>query len=80
MSKFRPGDRVRVVSVTTHEGREPITNPNHPGAIDWTGTALIGKTGTVMDLFPKEFADTNIRFDHLEQLLAFNDGDLELAR
>jgi hypothetical protein len=32
MSKFRPGDRVRVVSVT-NEGREPITDPAHPGAI-----------------------------------------------
>lgn len=77
MSRYQPGDRVRVVQVTTHEGREPVTDPNHPGALDWNGETLIGKTGVVTDLFPKEWADTNVRLDHLTLLFAFTEADLE---
>jgi hypothetical protein len=68
-----------VVQVTTHEGGEPVTNPSHPGAPDWDGDTLIGKTGVVTDLFPNEFANTNIRFDRLTELLAFSDVDLDLV-
>jgi hypothetical protein len=79
MSRYKPGDHIRVVRITTHEGRDPITNPSHPGALDWNGDRLIGKIGVVTDLFPNEFANINIRLNHLTQLLAFNDADLELV-
>ncbi|GLB83497.1 hypothetical protein [Mycobacterium kiyosense] len=77
MSRFKPGDRVRVVQVTTHEHREPITNPNHPDAIDWTGTPLIGAVGVVTDVFPDRQARNNIRLNHLAEAVAFPDADLE---
>ncbi|MGV0715910.1 hypothetical protein ABQE93_10940 [Mycolicibacterium sp. XJ662] len=77
MSRYQPGDRVRVVSVTPAAGREPITDPAHPGAIDWTGKTLIGKTGTVLDVFAERHVRNNIRLDHLAEAVAFPDADLE---
>ena len=77
VSRFEPGHRVRVVAVTTCEGREPVTDPKHPSALDWNDETLIGKTGVVVDVFPNEFTNTNIRFEHLAELLAFAEHDLE---
>lgn len=79
MSRFQPGDRVRVVYVTTAPGREPLTDPAHPDALDWNGTPLIGKTGTVLDVFADRHARNNLRLDHLAEAVAFPDADLELA-
>lgn len=79
MSKFKPRDRVRVVSVTTYPGREPVTDPNHLDALDWNGETLIGKTGTVIDVFADHHARNNVRFDHLPEAVAFPDADLEAA-
>lgn len=76
MSRFKPGDRVRVVSVT-NEGREPITDATHPDAIDWTGTPLIGAVGVVTNLFADRQTRNNIRLDHLVETVAFPDADLE---
>jgi hypothetical protein len=63
VSRFKPGDRVRVVSVT-NEGREPITDAAHPDAIDWTGTPLIGAVGVVTNVFADRQTRNNIRLDH----------------
>lgn len=76
MSRFKPGDRVRVVSVT-NEGGEPIADPAHPDAIDWTGTPLIGAVGIVIDVLPDRLTRNNIRLDHLVEAVAFPDADLE---
>lgn len=77
MSKFKPGDRVRVVAVTPEAGREAVTDPNHPAALDWNGEPLIGQTGTVTDVFVDRHARNNVRFDNLANLVAFPDADLE---
>jgi hypothetical protein len=79
VSRYQPGDRVRVVSVTTAPGREPVTDPAHPDAIDWTGTPLIGAVGVVVDVFAERHARNNIRLAHLAEAVAFPDTDLELA-
>lgn len=81
MSKFSVGDRVRVVSVTDvdAERNDPsrvITDPNHPDALDWNGTPLIGAVGVVVDVFSDRHARNNIRLDHLAQAVAFPDADL----
>ncbi|VAZ71074.1 hypothetical protein LAUMK4_00290 [Mycobacterium persicum] len=78
MSRFRPGDRVRVVSVT-NEGSEPVTDPAHPDAIDWTGTPLIGAVGVVTDVYTHGFVDATVHFDHLadNEGCGFVDTDLE---
>lgn len=78
MSRYHPGDRVRVVSVTPEAGHAPITDPNHPDALDWNGETLIGKTGTVLDVFGDRHARNNIRLDHLAEAVAFPDADLEV--
>lgn len=77
MSRHHPGDRVRVVSVTPEAGHAPITTPNHPDALDWNGETLIGKTGTVLDVFGDRHSRNNIRLDHLVEAVAFPDADLE---
>lgn len=76
MSRFEPGDRVRVVSVTS-EGHEAITDAAHPDAIDWTGTPLIGAVGVVTNVFVDRLTRNNIRLDHLVEVVAFPDADLE---
>jgi hypothetical protein len=80
MSRFKPGDRVRVVSVK-NEGREPITDAAHPDAIDWTGTPLIGAVGVVTDTYTSGFVTATVRFDHLahNEGCGFTDTDLELV-
>lgn len=77
MSRYHPGDRVRVISVTPAPGRTPITDPNHPDALDWNGETLIGKAGTVLDVFGDRHARNNIRLGHLAEAVAFPDADLE---
>ena len=76
MTKFEPGDRVRVVQVT-NEGQEPITDPADPRSFDWHGNPLIGEEGVVTDVFADDHARNNVRFGHLEQLVAFPDADLD---
>jgi hypothetical protein len=76
VSRFKIGDRVRVVSVT-NEDREPITDAAHPDAIDWTGTPLIGAVGLVTNVFADRLTRNNICLDHLVETVAFPDADLE---
>lgn len=79
MSRYQTGDRVRVVSVTPEAGHAPITDPNHPDALDWTGTPLIGTVGVVVNVFAERHARNNIRLPHLAEAVAFPDADLEPA-
>lgn len=87
MSKLKVGDRVRVVSVTDVDAEHDdpnrvITDPNHPDALDWTGTSLIGLVGVVTDVFPNDYVDAAVRFDHIapsDPDPAFVDADLELV-
>ena len=89
MSRFKPGDRVRVVSVTDvdrdhDDPRRVTTDPSDPDTHDWNGTTLIGKTGTITEVFGNDYLDAEVRFDHLwtdphTDLLSFPDADLERA-
>lgn len=87
MSKFKIGDRVRVVQITDldRELGDPnrvITNPAHPDALDWYGVPLIGLVGVVTDVF-NDYLDAAVHFDHMgegDPDPAFVDDDLVPVR
>ena len=92
MSKFKVGDKVRVVSITDldHEFDLPdhrTTDPNHELARDWQNPeqSWIGQVGEVYEAAMNDYYDVSVHFSWMDEgtdpvryeTACFKEADLE---